>query len=130
MEQTFCKEERLSRKSLIKKLFDEGEKRFSYPFRITSLKCEVPSEFPVQIMITVPRSLFKNASDRNRIKRLIREAYRRNKYILYDALAENHKQIVVCLTYTSKEILSFDLITQKIIVLLQRLREDHAEIAR
>jgi ribonuclease P protein component len=130
MDQTFCKDERLSRKSLIKKLFDEGEKRFFYPFRITFLECDVPSKYPVQLLITVPRSLFKNATDRNRIKRLVREAYRQNKYILYDALSENHKQILLCLTYTSKEIISSQIIKEKIIVLLQRLKDDNAEVAQ
>ena len=130
MEQTFCKDERLSSRNLIKKLFDEGEKRFSYPFRVTYLNCEIPSKYPVQLLISVPRSLFKKASDRNRIKRLIREAYRRNKYILYDPLNRSNKQILLCLAYTSKEIVSFDIIKEKIIVLLQRLKEDHAEVAR
>jgi ribonuclease P protein component len=130
MEQTFCKDERLSRKILIKKLFDEGEKRFSYPFRVTYLQCEIPSKYPVQLLITVPRFLFRHASDRNRIKRLMRESYRKNKYILYDSLSKNNKQILLCLTYTSKEIVSYQIIKEKIIVLLQRLKEDNAEADR
>ena len=126
MEQTFCKDERLTRRSLIKKLFDEGQKRFSYPFRVTYLVSLLPSEFPVQLLITVPRSLFKKATDRNRIKRMIREAYRTNKYTLYDPLSKNNKQILLCITYTSKEIVPFEIIKEKIIVLLQRLKDDHA----
>ena len=126
MEQTFCKDERLTRRSLIKKLFDEGGKKFSYPFRVTSMVSVIPSEFPVQLLITVPRSLYKKAIDRNRIKRMIREAYRTNKYTLYDPLSKNNKQILLCITYTSKEIVPFEIIKEKIIVLLQRLKDDHA----
>ena len=130
MRQTFCKDERLCKKSLIKKLFDEGEKQFYYPFRVISLKCSVPGNFPVQLLISVPRSLFRHATERNKIKRLIREAYRKNKHLLYEPLAENHEQMLICLTYTAKEIISYEALTGKIIVLLQRLKDKNAEVAR
>jgi ribonuclease P protein component len=128
MNQTFTKGERLRSKVLIKKLFDEGGKWNSFPFRIIFLKHPVPSGYPVQLLITVPRSSFRKAVDRNRIKRLIREAFRKNKYLLYESLEENHVQMMVCFQYTAKVILSFELIQEKIIVLLQRLKEQNAEI--
>jgi len=130
MNQTFCKDERLCKKNLIKKLFDEGEKHFYYPFRVISLKCPVPCKYPVQLLISVPYSLFKKASDRNRIKRLIRETYRKNKEILYEPLEKNHEQMLLCITYTAKEIVSYEIMTGKIIVLLQRLKERNAEVGR
>jgi ribonuclease P protein component len=128
MNQTFTKDERLRSKILIKKLFDEGEKQNHYPFRIIVLRCTVPSGYPVQLLISVPRSLFRKAVDRNRIKRLIREAYRKNKYILYESFEKDHIQMMMCIQYTAKVILSFQLIQEKIIVLLQRLKEKNAEI--
>ena len=127
MTETFIKEEWLSKKILISKLFDEGKKLYSFLFRITILKNPIPSDYPVQILISVPRSLFKRATDRNRIKRLIREAYRRNKHLLYESLEEQHVQMMICLQYTPKEILSYQLIREKIIVLLQRLREENVK---
>jgi len=126
--QTFTKDERLRSKILIKKLFDDGAKWNFFPFRIIVLKCQIPSKYPVQLLISVPRSLYRKAVDRNRIKRLIREAYRKNKYILYESLEEVHLQKMVCIQYTAKEILSFQLIQEKIILLLQRLKEKNAEI--
>jgi ribonuclease P protein component len=128
MNQTFTKDERLRSKVLIKKLFDEGEKWNFFPFRIIVLKHPVPSRYPVQLLISVPRSFFRKAVDRNRIKRLIRESFRKNKHLLYESLEENHIQILVCFQYTAKVILSFQLIQEKIIVLLQRLKEKNAEI--
>jgi len=127
MNQTFTKDERLKSKVLIKKLFDEGEKWNFFPFRIISLKYPIPSKYPVQLLISVPRSLYRKAVDRNRIKRLIREAFRKNKYLLYEPLEENHIQLLVCFQYTAKVILSYELIQEKIIVLLQRLKEKNAE---
>jgi len=130
MDQTFSKEERLCRKSLIKKLFDEGDKQFSHPFRIIYLKTTFPGKFPVQLLISVPRSLFKHAVDRNRVKRLIREAYRKNKYFLYESLEMKDEQMLLSITYISKEIVSQEVMTRKIIVLLQRLKELNAEVPR
>jgi ribonuclease P protein component len=128
MNQTFTKDERLSSNLLIKKLFDKGKKWYFFPFRITVFKCRIPSKYPVQLLISVPRSLFRNAVDRNRIKRLIREAYRKNKYLLYESLEESHVQMLICFQYTTKEILSYQIIQEKIIVLLQRFKEENAEI--
>jgi len=42
MKQTFKKEERLTSKILISKLFEEGKKWNSYPFRIITLDHPVP----------------------------------------------------------------------------------------
>ena len=124
MRETFCKDERLCSKRLISLLFEKGEKRFSYPFRITTFKIQLDSGFPAQLLISVPRSLFKNACDRNKIKRLIREAYRKHKYILYDSLSEKQEQMLICMTYISKEIVSYQIMTEKIIVLLLRFKEE------
>lgn len=38
------------------------------------------------MMISVPKRRFKHAVDRNRVKRQVREAYRKNKHLLYDKL--------------------------------------------
>ncbi len=43
-------------------------------------------------------------------------------------LKKDHIQMMVCIQYTAKVILSFQLIQEKIIVLLQRLKEKNAEI--
>jgi len=128
VDQKFTKDERLRSKILIKKLFEEGEKWNYYPFRIIVLKFPIPSEYPVQLLISVPKSIYRKAVDRNRIKRLIREAFRKNKYLLYESLEANHTQLMVCFQYTAKVILSYQLIQEKIIVLLQRLKNKNAEI--
>jgi ribonuclease P protein component len=129
MDQKFTKEERLTSKILISKLFDEGKKMHSYPFRILTLINPLPCDYPVQLLISVPRSQFRRAADRNRIKRLIRESYRRNKHMLYEVLEKNSKQMLLCIQYTSKEMPRFQTMQEKIIVLLQRLRKEHEEIA-
>src|SRR6266446_10214859 len=94
---TFKKEERLSRKKLIDELFKSGSSFYLAPFRIIFAPPEkigtglnLPPEkvginsgetscaraAPAQVLISVSTKNFKRAVDRNKIKRLIREAYR------------------------------------------------------
>ncbi len=127
MRQTFGKDERLHKKILIKKLFTEGVSFFVYPFRVTTLQTDFSPVPPVQILISVPKQSFKNAVDRNLLKRRIREAYRKNKQVMYKSLQEKHIKILVCFTYTAKVILPFSVIQDKIIILLQRLMEGNGK---
>jgi ribonuclease P protein component len=117
----FKKEERLCAKKSIDFLFKNGKPMFSYPFNVKWHYAELATTFPVQVLIVVSKRNFKKATDRNRIKRLIREAYRLNKHILYQYLNKKNKNIVLTLIYTEKEILNYHFIADKIILTLQRL---------
>lgn len=77
MKNTFKKSERLSKKILIKELFDKGSSFYLHPFKVYHLKSEAISVN--QILVSVPKRNFKKAVDRNKLKRRIREAYRLNK---------------------------------------------------
>ncbi len=76
---------------------------------------------PAQVLISVPKRNLKKAVKRNRVKRLIREVYRKRKQKLYDHLIENHLSINFAIIYTSKEILSYHELDEKIIVVIDRL---------
>ncbi len=77
------------------------------------------STSPVKIVISVPKRSFKKAVDRNRIKRQIRDVYRKEKQKVYDVLGE--KNILVMLIYTAKIKPEYSELQQKISELLQRL---------
>jgi ribonuclease P protein component len=121
MRQTFGKDERLHKKILIKKLFTEGTSFYVHPFRVTTLHSGISYGSPVQVLISVPKQSFKNATDRNLLKRRIREAYRKNRHQLYEYMESSQNRILVCFTYTAKSILPYSIIQDKIIILLQRL---------
>ena len=119
--QTFTKAERLCSKVLIDKLVETGKSFNSFPFRIIWLEV-VENSASVQVVISVPKRIFKSAVDRNRLKRLTREGYRLNKQFLYDAL--NNKKILLMLVYTSKTIIEYKEMEEKIKEALQRLSKN------
>ena len=89
---SFPKSERLNSKIKIDKLFDNGNsfvlEDFKVYFSVSEQK--VPS---VSILISAPKKLEPKAVERNKIKRLIREAYRLNKTILTTKLVDRKVEV-------------------------------------
>jgi ribonuclease P protein component len=123
LKQTFPKKERLNSKKLIDKLFTEGESFFVYPFKVVYIKNSSEELLPVQVLVSVSKRKFKNATDRNKVKRLVREAYRLNKKTLLEYFSGKEKQLAIGLIFTGQTILPFAQIESKIILILHRLIE-------
>jgi ribonuclease P protein component len=123
LKRTLTKKERLNSKKLIDKLFTEGKSFFVYPFKVYYIENSSEDKLPVQVLISVSKRKFKNAADRNKIKRLVREAYRLNKKVLFEYLSGKEKQLAIGLIFTGQTILPFNQIESKIILILQRLIE-------
>jgi len=129
VKQTFNKSERLHSKKLIIKLFEEGKSFFSYPFKVIYLEQKSDNPGTVQLLVSVSRRNFKKATDRNKVKRLIRESYRKNKPQLYDQRSASDKQLLIGLIYTASTIISYAEIEKKIILILQRLIKQDEQTA-
>ena len=89
------KEERISSKKIIDKLFQGGHSRSMtfFPLRLVYMEYEREGACPpVQMLVSVPKRCFKRAVKRNRVKRQVREAYRQHKHILWDAMGENGQE--------------------------------------
>jgi len=118
---TYGKEEKLKSRKSIDEIFKTGESFPSYPFRIFYKEMDFDADVKAQVGVSVSKRNFKHAVDRNRIKRLMREAYRLNKHTLIDCL---NKQVVVMIVYTQRKELPFDLINSKMNSTLKKLCAD------
>ena len=79
MNHKFPKTEKLKRKKLIELLFSEGESVEAFPLILVYKSVDLPEKVGVQAGFSVPKRNHKLAVTRNRIKRLMREVYRKNK---------------------------------------------------
>ena len=119
--QTFKKIERLCSQKLITELFSKGKFFYINPFKVVYYKTELPFNTPSQLLISVSKRNFKKAVDRNKIKRLIRESFRKNNSLFYNFCTLNNIQCVFMISYNTKIILSYSEIENKIKLILQRL---------
>lgn len=94
---TLDKKERLNSKKMIEQLFAGGNKSFpAFPLRVVYMPTEPAAGEPaVSMMASVSKKRFKRAVLRNRVKRQIREAYRKNKSILTDVLDAQGKRMIL-----------------------------------
>ena len=121
MKFTLGKEERLKSRKIIGRLYTEGKSVKAFPLRMVYLQTEHTSSFPTQMGVSVPKRNFKRAVDRNRIKRLIRESYRKEKYTVYDGL---DKPYVFMISYLAKDECKYADIEQKMKKLLTLFIEE------
>lgn len=100
---TFRKRERMVSQKLIEELF-QGEGSHSmaaFPLRAVYMKEQRHhGDAPVQLLVSVPKKRFRHAVDRNRVKRQLREAFRLNKGLLHDAVADT-EQLLLALVWLS-----------------------------
>ena len=123
MPNTLRKSERLDRKKVIEKMFAGGSRSFSvFPLRVVYLPVE-ELEAPVSILVSVSKRRFKRAVKRNRVKRQIREAYRKNKSLLVDELQRREQRLAVAFIYLSDELVATAELEEKMKIALARISE-------
>ncbi|TFG77509.1 MAG: ribonuclease P protein component [Flavobacteriales bacterium] len=114
---TFPKKEKLKSKKLIDRLFAEGKAMTSYPIKLIYIQTGATEKVRFQTGVTVPKKKFKSAVKRNRIKRLLREAYRLNKPILFNNSEGNFAFLFL---YLGKEMPQYQSIEAHLKKLLQK----------
>lgn len=125
MDNSFKKIEHLTGEKLIQKVFGSKHRFLIHPIKVNFLfNQELKDDVNIKIMVSCPKRNFKKAVDRNRIKRLLREAYRLNKHSLVEALQREEFNLVVTLVFIGNEMPDFKYIENKIIQSLKRLEEE------
>lgn len=114
---TLGKKERLKSRKLIEELFSKGKSFTIQPLRVIYLF----KETGLQMGAGASARHFKKAVDRNRIKRLIREAYRLQKPELEEKLRQDNKGLIVFFTCITREIPDFQLVSAGMNKALQKL---------
>lgn len=124
MDQSFGKDYKLCSKKQIETIFQAKKTVRVYPFVVHYLLPEEKHKVPFQLVFSVPKRLFKKAHDRNRIKRLMRETFRKNKLILESFLNEKELQLSLFVIYTPKEELELEILNRKTIQLYKQLIDE------
>lgn len=102
-------------------LLSKGNSFFIFPFRVIWMETDEDLPKPAQVAFAVPKKNFKRAVDRNHIKRILRETYRKNKSAFYSSLSERGKKLNILFIFTAHSPMEFAETDAKIILTLQRL---------
>ena len=120
---SFSKAEHLCGEKRITRLFTQGDAFIAYPLRVVFIIEPKKDKEEASVLVSVPKKRFKRAVKRNRLKRIMREAYRLNKQELIDKLEEKQLQLHVAFNYVSDDELDYATIEKKMRISLQRLMD-------
>jgi ribonuclease P protein component len=104
---TLHKSEIISSKILIDNIHEKGYSLKLYPFFCKFLELQT-NENTIQFIFVVGKKRFKKSVDRNKIKRLFKEAYRLNKHTFINKLNEKNKNIGVFFSFIDNKIPTFN----------------------
>ena len=122
MKNTLNRETSLKSRIVIKDIFIQKKGFIHYPLRFSFI--EQPSINPVKVVFSAPKRNFKKAVDRNRLKRMMREAYRQTQTSFILSLEGKQKSIAIYIGYIGKEFVEYSVIEEKIKLSLIRLTKE------
>ncbi len=122
---TFRKPEKICNQNQIDNLFHDGKSFKSGVFKLIFVETETLGRPPVQVLVAVPKKNLRHAVDRNRMKRLIREAYRLNKHTILDKYSETGNHVDIAFIFLGKQPVSQAETIAAINILLDRLINEH-----
>ena len=104
---TYPKAEHLKNVFVLDKVFSEGSKINAFPILALHTSSNHDAEVPYQVATTVSKRRFRKAVSRNRIKRLMREAWRHEKHRLESNWKPGDKKSALVLIYVGNDIPTF-----------------------
>lgn len=119
---SYNKAEKLKSRKLLEQLFANGKSFLVFPIKVIYMELEASHESSlVQAGVGASSRNFKHATDRNKIKRVIREAYRVNKLPLHHFLETQDKKIAIFFLYIDKSLPQKHTLPIKMPVIIDKL---------
>jgi ribonuclease P protein component len=128
MRQFFNSSERIRNTKQINCLFSDGKSFFAYPFRVVFMQEETSDAVPLKVIFVVSKRHFKSAVRRNRIRRQMREAWRKSKNVVFSEKPSG-RCILAAIQYTAPKEETYGIMEEKIKLILQRLHKHHEQTA-
>lgn len=122
---TFPKSERLAGKTTIQELIETGQAVNEAPFRLVGKLMDTRTQATARIAFAVPKRNLPRAVDRNRQKRLMREAFRLNKHTWIERLRERGVRCAWLLIFQGKAPISQIETSRATIRLIDRWLKEH-----
>ncbi len=113
------KSEKLKSKKLIDRLFMEGKNIKSYPLKLVYIPVDNSENPELKTGVSVPKKLVRTAVKRNRIKRLMREVFRKNKYLVTKDLSTSYAFMFI---HISREEPDYEKLEKSMIKILENFR--------
>lgn len=120
---TFKKEERITGDQRVENLFTGGRSLMAYPFRVVYKENEQSLPVGISVLITIPKKRIRSAVQRNRLKRLTREAFRLNKHLFDRSLLQEDILLDVAFIYVKDDVADFEMVEKGIRKALLALRQ-------
>jgi ribonuclease P protein component len=123
MRQTFKKHERLHGKKTIDRLFLEGKSFFLHPFIVYRQIVPTTGSSPVcAVLFSVGKKKIPSATQRNLLKRRMKEVFRKNKHLLYNKTTTlQTNNLHIAFVYIKKEQLDYAAIEKKMIAAFEHI---------
>ena len=127
----FPREERLKSRTSIGLLFSRSSRSTGDSgLRLIWTASPEPLDRGVQVLVAAPKKHFKRAVVRNRIKRLLREAYRKQKHVVYTSLKERNQQYALHFIFTGKQLPNYPYVFGKMNDLILRFCHETSHAAK
>lgn len=120
----FGKNYKLCSQKTITDIYENGSTVKCYPYIVNYKIDSFDDSVPFKIVISAPKRIFRKATARNRIKRIIKEAIRLNKSEFENFLINNDLKISMFLVYTNRQELDNATLKKRTIKLFQQLIKD------
>lgn len=118
----YRKADKLKSRKQIELVFKKGKTFMAFPLKI-HWYADKSAHAVLQAAVSVPSRHFKKAVDRNKIKRIMREAWRLNKNSLQQQTVDLHQNLSVFIVYVGNEVPQYDTLANKTETSINKLKK-------